>query len=150
MRFPEILTVVASAGSVKTYALATRYVQLLLGSGAGEADVPLRNILAITFTNKAAIEMKERIILFLKMVSLDSYSTPEERSNILTALERAGVSAGESRDKARIAMDYIIRNYNFFQVQTIDSFINAILSACAFKLNLSANFKVREIGRAHV
>ena len=135
---------VASAGSGKTYALATRYVQLLLGSGADQADIPLRNILAITFTNKAAVEMKERIIRFLKMVSLDSYPTSEEKSNILTALERAGVSAAESRDKARVAMDYLIRNYNFFQVQTIDSFINAILSACAFKLNLSANFQVRE------
>jgi len=39
MRFPEIRTVVASAGSGKTYALATRYVQLLLGSGADQADV---------------------------------------------------------------------------------------------------------------
>ncbi|MCX5642921.1 MAG: UvrD-helicase domain-containing protein, partial [Candidatus Omnitrophica bacterium] len=141
MKFPEIRTVVASAGSGKTYALATRYVQLLLGSGA---DSPLRNILAITFTNKAAIEMKERIIRFLKMVSLDSYPTPEDKKNILAALERAGVSAAESPSKAGAALDYLIRNYNFFQVQTIDSFINAILSACAFKLNLSANFQVRE------
>ncbi|MFH2068976.1 MAG: UvrD-helicase domain-containing protein [Candidatus Omnitrophota bacterium] len=163
MRFPEIRTVVASAGSGKTYALATRYVQLLLGSGADQvvrprrtlradlsvvalarADIPLRNILAITFTNKAAIEMKERIIRFLKMVSLDSYSTPEEKNNILAALKGAGVSAAESLPKAGAALDYLIRNYNFFQVQTIDSFINAILSACAFKLNLSANFQVRE------
>ena len=133
---------VASAGSGKTYALATRYVQLLLGSGAD--DIPLRNILAITFTNKAAIEMKERIIRFLKMVSLDCYATPEEKSNILTALERAGVSAAEGPFKAGATIDYLIRHYNFFQVQTIDSFINAILSACAFKLNLSANFQVRE------
>ncbi|MFH0796421.1 MAG: UvrD-helicase domain-containing protein [Candidatus Omnitrophota bacterium] len=144
LRFPEIRTVVASAGSGKTHALATRYVQLLLGSGADRLDIPLRKILAITFTNKAAIEMKERIIRFLKMAVLDSFSTLEEKSEILAALEKAGVSAEESRDKAGAALDYLLRHYNFFQVQTIDSFINAILSACAFKLNLSANFEIRE------
>ncbi|MBU1928559.1 MAG: UvrD-helicase domain-containing protein, partial [Candidatus Omnitrophica bacterium] len=125
LTFPHILTVEASAGSGKTYALAQRYLRLIINPALDLKNIPLNNILAITFTNKAALEMKERILEFLKKTALD-------------------VSSDEfSRKKAFLAMEYLIRNYNYFQVQTIDSFINAILSGCAFKLGLSSNFKVR-------
>jgi len=125
-QFPQVYMVEASAGSGKTYCLADRYVRLLTGSALKPEEIPLKTILAITFTNKAAIEMKERIIEFLKTMALFD-------------------PALEKRKKAAITIDYLIRNYNFFQVQTIDSFINSILYGCAFKLELSANFKTEEL-----
>jgi len=136
----QIHIVEASAGSGKTYALAEQYLRLLIGPGLKPGEIPLRSILAITFTNKAAIEMKERILEFLKKAAFDQFNNPEEKKEILSFL---GISEEAAREKAFLVMDEIIRNYNFFQVQTIDSFINAILSGCAFKLNLSAAFKIK-------
>ena len=126
MKFPQVHTVEASAGSGKTYCLSKRYIQLLLGLPRENNKIPLNTILAITFTNKAAMEMKARILQFLKEEALSG--------NL----------------QARSAMDYIIRNYNFFQVQTIDSFINSILYGCSFKLGLSANFKTEELYRDYL
>ena len=131
-KFPQVYIVEASAGSGKTFALAKRYIQLLINPHLAPEEIPISNILAITFTNKAAIEMKERILEFLKKMAL-------------------GLSENEpTRKKASGILDYLIRNYNFFQVQTIDSFINTILFSCAFKLNLSSGFRTREDHRQYL
>lgn len=139
--FPQVYKLEASAGSGKTYALAKRYTQLLINPYLKLEEVPLNTILAITFTNKAAIEMKERILEFLKKIALDKFADPKEKDDILSSL---CVKEEFARKKAYKIMDGLIRNYNFFQVQTIDSFVNTILSGCAFKLDLSASFKTKE------
>jgi len=136
---PEVVVVEASAGSGKTYALAKRYLQLLINESSHPEYI--RKILAITFTNQTTREMKERILEFLKKIALDKFSDPQEENDILSSLP---VDKYVARKKASQLMDYIIRNYNFFQVQTIDSFINVVLSGCAYRLKLSANFKIRE------
>ncbi len=140
-QFPQVLIVEASAGSGKTYALAKRYIQLLITPRLKPEEIPLNTILAITFTNKAAIEMKERILEFLKKIALDKFEDGKEKENFLASLH---VDKEAARKKSYKIMDYLTRNYNFFQVQTIDSFINAILSGCAFRLDLSANFKTEK------
>ncbi len=139
-QFPQIYVVEASAGSGKTYALAKRYIWLLINPAIPSIE-NLSSILAITFTNKAALEMKERILEFLKKIALDKFGDKKEKEELLSFL---GVDEEFARKKAHKIMDELIRNYNFFQVQTIDSFINAILSGCAFKLNLSASFKTEK------
>ncbi len=135
---PELRVVEASAGSGKTFALAKRYVQLMLIGGIAGSN-SIRQILAITFTNKAAFEMKARILDFLKRIALDLLS-PDEQKEIVEPLK---IDKKTVRENAHRIMDEIILNYNFFQVQTIDSFINALLSGCAFKIGLSARFKIR-------
>jgi ATP-dependent exoDNAse (exonuclease V) beta subunit len=137
--FPEIRVVEASAGSGKTYALAVRYLQLLLGGKARPEDV--RGILAITFTNAAAREMKERILEFLKKLALDAFNDGEEKGAIVSSLSTKGATAGK---RARALLDYLVRNYSYFQVQTIDSFINLLLSGCASELHLSAGFGIQK------
>ena len=137
--FPEVRVVEASAGSGKTYALAKRYIQLLLDPKLKIEEVPIRSILAITFTNKAAFEMKERILKFLKQLAFGKFS-PQEEAEILAPI---GISPDEAAKRAFSIMELIIRHYNFFQVQTIDKFINALLSGCAFKIGLTANFKIK-------
>ena len=139
-QFPQVCIVEASAGSGKTHALAQRYVQLLINPTLKLQEIPLRNILAMTFSNKAAFEMKERILEFLKKIALDKFTSPKEKESILSFLD---VDFAFAQKKAYVLMDNLIKNYNFFQVQTIDSFINAILSGCAFRLNLSANFRIK-------
>ncbi len=139
-RFPHVCIVEASAGTGKTYALARRYIQLLMGTGGMAAAAPFKSMLAITFSNKAALEMKERILDFLKRIALDGFRDPAEEKELFEAL---GVQPEEARTLAGRSMDELVRNYNFFQVQTIDSFMNAILSGCAFHLGLSSSFKIR-------
>ncbi len=136
----QVYIVEASAGSGKTYTLAKRYISLILNPRLRKEEIPLSSILAITFTNKAAFEMKGRILELLKKVALDCFSSLEEKEDILNAI---GNDEQYLRQKAHLALDYLIRNYNFFQVQTVDSFINALLSGCAFKLNLSASFRIK-------
>ncbi len=138
-QFPEVRIVEASAGSGKTFALAKRYVQLLLGAGVSPETLPIRQILAITFTNKSAVEMKQRILTFLKNLALNK-APAAQQEEILSGLT---LTETEAQEKSHVLMDAIIGHYNFFQVQTIDSFINSILSGCAFRINLSANFKIR-------
>lgn len=129
----------ASAGSGKTYALAMRYLQLLLDGKSRPEDV--RGILAITFTNAAAREMKERILEFLKKLALDAFKDEKERAGIVSSLSIGREAAGK---RAGVLLDYLVRNYSYFQVQTIDSFINLLLSGCASELQLSAGFGIQK------
>jgi len=69
LKFPHVLIVEASAGSGKTHTLTKRFVQFLLSSKIPNSE--LSNILAITFTNNAAREMKERILEWLKILALE-------------------------------------------------------------------------------
>src|SRR5690242_8930303 len=105
---PEVRVVEASAGSGKTFALAKRYVQLLLRNPSAQG-APLRSILAITFTNKASLEMKARILEFLKKIALKRLSAVEH-AEIVKPL---GISDGEASLRAFAAMETVIRNYNF-------------------------------------
>ncbi|WP_024789307.1 UvrD-helicase domain-containing protein [Lebetimonas sp. JH292] len=68
----KLLSVEASAGSGKTFRLANRYIALL------NLDNPV-NIIAITFTNKAANEMKERIVKFLNLLKKSDDKLKEEK-----------------------------------------------------------------------
>jgi len=146
-QFPEVCVVEASAGSGKTYELAGRYLRLLFDPSLQAQDIPLKNILAITFTNKACLEMKARILMFLKQLALDQFDEGKDKAALLSKL-----FCGEdlARKKAYLVMDEIIRRYNYFQVQTIDSFINAILSGCAFKLDLSSDFRIKNDYREYL
>ncbi len=135
---PQVTIVEASAGSGKTYCLAGRYIRLLMGGSL--AEIPLKSVLAITFSNKAALEMKERILEFLKMLALDKFPSRKDKVDFLSFI---GIEEEFACQKARLIMDEIVRGYNYFQVQTIDSFVNAILSGCAFKFHLSSAFRIK-------
>ncbi len=143
---PQIIVVEASAGSGKTYALSRRYIQLLLSVTNSSDPTLLRQVLAITFTNKAAFEMKERILEFLKKIALRQLSLSEVKS----LLDPMALSIEEASRRAFGIMDELIHYYNFFQVQTIDSFINTLLSGCSFKLGLSATFNIKSSAKDYL
>ena len=144
---PEVVVVQASAGSGKTYSLAKRFLQLLINPTLKPNQIPLRIILAITFTNKATVEMKERILEILKKIALDSFETEIEKKDILSLFN---LSEKDIQSKARAILDEIIRHYNFFQVQTIDSFINSLLLGCALNIDRSASFKIKKDYSRHL
>lgn len=145
--FPQVVVVEASAGSGKTYCLAKRYLYLLINPQLALDQIALRSILAITFTNKATLEMKERILELLKRLALDAFSNKEYQADVLSSLKVDKIDAGK---KAGLIIDTIIKHYNFFQVKTIDSFINALLLGSPLNIDRSANFKIKRDYLSHL
>ena len=141
----QVLVVEASAGSGKTYSLAKRYVQLSLYLAATQT-VPIQSILAITFTNKATWAMKSRILDFFKRIALKQLK-PFEVEDIIKPL---GLDEDEASILGTKLMNEVIRQYHYFQVQTIDSFMNILLSGCSFKIGLSARFKIQRNSREYL
>ncbi|MNK22889.1 ATP-dependent helicase/nuclease subunit A [compost metagenome] len=128
----------ASAGSGKTYTLVKEYLRILLQSGTDDA---YRKILAITFTNKAVAEMKNRIILNLSDFSKEE---PGDRALALMKVlaQETGLSVATIQDKSRSIIKNIIHNYASFDISTIDRFTHKVIRAFAHDLNLSVSFDV--------
>jgi ATP-dependent exoDNAse (exonuclease V) beta subunit len=125
----------ASAGSGKTYTLVREFLTLCLSSD----NVTYNNILAVTFTNKAANEMKAKILNHLKGIMTDDpdFSNMKRELSEATQLE-------ENKLKERAAKLYnrIIHNYSDLNVSTIDSFIQQVSRTFARELNLPNQYKL--------
>lgn len=121
----------SSAGSGKTYVLVKEYLKIALQY----PEENFRHILAVTFTNKAAGEMKERIITALKELHRGGAGPLKEE----LALELPGISI---EDRSRLVLKYLLHNYADFAVQTIDSFIHRIVRAFALQLGIHPEFDV--------
>lgn len=125
----------ASAGSGKTFTLVKEYLALLLTSSRPDS---YRNILAITFTNKAVAEMKSRIV-----EGLHTLANEEKQSSLLPLLSKeTGLPIEEIRIKSRRILKSIINNYASFEVSTIDGFTHRVLRTFAKDLELPLNFEV--------
>lgn len=135
LRFPNVLVIDASAGSGKTHTLAHRFVQLILSDKISQNQ--LDNVIAITFTNNAAREMKQRILDFLKQFALNNAQTQ--------ILELISLSPDELPHKAEITLENILSNYSDFHIQTIDSFMNRILRSSVIEFeNLPPDIEVTQ------
>lgn len=129
----------SSAGSGKTFTLVKEYLKLALQANS---DVAFRRILATTFTNKAANEMKGRVLEALALLA-----TPElvgSKSNILKnlLLEELSISESELQQKSHHVLRAILHNYADFGIGTIDRFTHRIIRTFARDLNLPVNFEV--------
>ncbi len=133
----EFLTVYkASAGSGKTFTLTKDYISLLLSLSAST----YRQILAVTFTNKATGEMKARILGQLYGISRGLPAS----DNYFRLIRQAcpGLNDAELRDRAGKVLQKIVHDYDHFRVTTIDSFFQSVMTHVAHELGLSANFHV--------
>ncbi|MDI9857578.1 UvrD-helicase domain-containing protein [Flectobacillus roseus] len=135
----------SSAGSGKTYTLAKEYIKLALRS---KSPWYFNHILAVTFTNKAAGEMKERILKYLRIFSSND---PQEQATeqglfnqILEELQQEGIEIDEVtlRARASATFKHIIHEYANFSVSTIDSFVQRVVSAFTEELGFPFNFEV--------
>jgi len=126
----------SSAGSGKTYALAISYIRLsLIGYYKGDVKYYQR-ILAITFTNKAASEMKERILVYLFELSKSKdINGVLEKIKSQTSFDDNIIFEG-----ARKIYHHIIHNYSNFSISTIDKFTTHIVRSFSRDLNMSYNF----------
>ncbi len=141
---PSFKIVSASAGSGKTYTLTLRYVQLLLSPLVPHNA--LKNILAITFTNNAAGEMRERVLAVLKAVALSGREglakDPDVQRTFAAVSEVVSLPDADLRSRARRAVDEILDNFSDFQVRTIDSFLGQVFRASALEFGFSPEFEV--------
>ncbi|MFT4152779.1 UvrD-helicase domain-containing protein [Parafilimonas sp.] len=123
----------ASAGSGKTFSLAAHYLSLLF---SGENKY--REILAVTFTNKATEEMKARILDVLRGLAEGDENVDAYRNSILkTHPQLAGKALKEQADKI---YRKILHDYSRFAVSTIDGFVQKVIRGFAFELGLSADY----------
>lgn len=126
----------ASAGSGKTYTLVKEYLKLCLKS---ESDVAnFRTILAMTFTNAAANEMKERIVSDL--CNIIGSAEPEGIEADL--VKELGVSDAQLKKNAQSLLTCIIHDYSSFCVCTIDAFVQKISRSFVHELGLSSQYTV--------
>ena len=124
----------ASAGSGKTFTLATEYIKLLVKN-----PTSYRNILAVTFTNKATEEMKMRILSQLYGIWKH---LPDSSSYLKRIKEDTGFTEELISQRAGESLHLLLHNYNYFRVETIDSFFQSVLRNLARELDLTANLRI--------
>ncbi|PQJ80448.1 UvrD-helicase domain-containing protein [Polaribacter porphyrae] len=124
----------ASAGSGKTFTLVKEYLKVLLVS---EDIFTFQKVLAITFTNKAAGEMKERVLH-----NLESFANGKETKIYPKILEETSLDKPIIKERSKKILDAILQNYSAFSITTIDSFTHKIIKNFAYDLGLSLNFEV--------
>ncbi|HAP94202.1 UvrD-helicase domain-containing protein [Epilithonimonas hominis] len=132
----------ASAGSGKTYTLVQRLLMICLRF-PNQSDA-IRTILALTFTNKAANEMKERILFYLGEFVKDNYSENQDLKNIQEALAEQGyrISLDDLRVRSQKVLDYILHHYSTLNIGTIDKFNSRLVKSFSYELGLAQNFNL--------
>ncbi len=138
MQRPSFSIYDASAGSGKTYALVKEYLKIILVAPKNDA---YRNILAITFTNKAVHEMKSRIVGNLSEFAKD---IPSQKSQDLMQdlAKETELSIIQIKTKSQQIIKHIIHNYAAFDISTIDKFTHKVIRAFAHDLGLPMTFEV--------
>ena len=132
----------ASAGSGKTFTLAKEYMTLVIDN-----PMSYRTILAVTFTNKATEEMKTRILSQLYGISHQLPTSADYLQQIHKALPH--LSESQIIKNAGEALSLLLHNYNYFRVETIDTFFQSVLRNLARELDLTANLRI-ELNDAQV
>jgi ATP-dependent exoDNAse (exonuclease V) beta subunit len=132
----------ASAGSGKTYALVQRLLMICLRYPNQQQSI--RNILALTFTNKAANEMKERILTWLGNFSSEDFAENGDLKNIQKAFEQEGlkITIDELHIRAKKLLDYVLHNYSTLNIGTIDRFNSRLVRSFSYELGLAKNFNL--------
>src|SRR5690606_6890166 len=128
----------ASAGSGKTFTLVKEYLKILF---TAKSNTYFKNILAITFTNKAVAEMKERIIVTLIQFSEETILT-NPNSMFTSICKELHMQPVELHKKSGKILHTILHNYAAFDISTIDGFTHKLIRTFAFDLKLPLNFEV--------
>lgn len=125
----------ASAGSGKTFSLTAHYLTLLFSG-----DNKYRDILAVTFTNKATEEMKSRILQVLLGFAKGDESKQINDYRILVLSSHPNLNTETLRQKADVIYRKILHDYSRFAISTIDGFVQKVIRGFAFELGLNADY----------
>ncbi|MPT33034.1 MAG: DNA helicase UvrD [Chryseobacterium sp.] len=132
----------ASAGSGKTYRLVQNLLMICLRF-PNQSDA-IRTILALTFTNKAAKEMKERILFYLGEFVKDNYPENQDLKNIQDTLAEKGyrMTLEDLHYRSQKVLDYILHHYSTLNIGTIDKFNSRLVKSFSYELGLAQNFNL--------
>lgn len=124
----------ASAGSGKTHTLTEEFLNL-----AVLYPDNFRRVLAVTFTNKAAEEMKMRIL-----VALNDMVNKGSGAAFYSVFQVAFPKSDELGlvKKARLVRNNILHNYSFFSINTIDSFVQKVIRAFTFEIGVQSGYRI--------
>ena len=125
LRLPNLTVVSASAGSGKTYALAMRLLQLLLSEKIPHGKLP--HILALTFTNNATQEMKQRVFSLLKKIYFGDEKIIAQLCTILS------LSKEQLRWKAERLLEELFECYSDIHIHTLDSFLITVFQSTSLE-----------------
>jgi len=124
----------ASAGSGKTFTLVKEYLKILLTSSNA---FKFQQILAVTFTNKAAKELKERVL-----ENLHDFSNKKRNTMLPLICNEANITEAIVFKRAQEIISAILQNYSAFNITTIDSFTHKLIRTFAHDLHLPMSFEV--------
>lgn len=138
----------SSAGSGKTYTLTKEYLKLAL---SGDSDSYFRHILAVTFTNAAATEMKERILSTLRLFSTSKGENhPMLRDVVQELFPETKLDENYYREKvafisekSKAVFKKLLHRYSDFSVMTIDKFTQRLVSSFTEELGLPFTFETQ-------
>ncbi|MBP5995646.1 MAG: UvrD-helicase domain-containing protein [Crocinitomicaceae bacterium] len=130
----------ASAGSGKTHQLVLEYLSILLKDSQFKRKY--KSLVAMTFTNKAASEMKERILSTLFGLAYDDPSNTKVANMRKDLIEQTELSAAELAHRSKLALEGILHAYEDFHVSTIDKFNLRLIRSFSRDLDLPADFEV--------
>ncbi len=125
----------ASAGSGKTFALTMEYLKLLFSRPGIH-----RHILAVTFTNKAAGEMKHRILDRLHALSQCGEDSELEEMKLLR--EATGMDSTHISHRAGLLLKEILNDYSGFSVGTIDKFFQSVIRAFTREIGIQPGYNL--------
>ncbi len=122
-------SIMASAGSGKTYALSSRYLRLILmGAEPG-------SILASTFTRLAAGEIRDRILAHLAEAAIDDVQR-DELARSLASASRPGEARPLTKSEVLSALEHLTRNLHRLHIRTLDSFFAQVVRCFALELGI--------------
>lgn len=136
----KFLVYKSSAGSGKTFALSRVYLKLCL-----QKDHEIwhyKHICALTFTNKAAAEMKERIFAYLNVFSADSALSIGEKAMLEQLMADLDMSADDIATKSKRVLLHMLNNYGDVSITTLDKFVQKLIRPFASDLKLPGNYFV--------
>lgn len=125
----------SSAGSGKTYTLVKEFLKLCLNQRNAFA---FKEVLAITFTNKASSEMKKRLIETLDE-TVNSKELPSIAKDVCLELNIDEAKLKESCSKV---LTSILHNYGSLSISTIDKFMHKLIRSFSYDLDLPAGFEI--------
>ena len=121
----------SSAGSGKTYTLAKEYLKLALRS-----EDYYQKILAVTFTNRAAEEMKERVLDFLIKVARGKQELVSMFASELDQTEEHII------ESAKKSLTHLLHHYGYFNITTIDTFFHRVIRSFSREIGLQGSFRI--------
>ncbi|MBS1550414.1 MAG: UvrD-helicase domain-containing protein [Bacteroidetes bacterium] len=132
----------ASAGSGKTYFLVQQVLMICLRYP--NAETKIGHILALTFTNKAANEMKSRILSWLKDFAVKDVHQNNDLQSMQQKFANEGIhiTLDELKERAKKLLDYILHHYSVLNISTIDKFNTRLVKSFSNELGLAHNFNL--------